>query len=172
MPVQGDRRGAAPQQPRMEIPAKLTIREGTLITVRVDQPVSSDRNQPGDPFSAILVRPVVVDGVVVAERGQTLTGRVVEAQKAGKVKGVSRLAVELAELTLPDGQTKSNGVAWSLTGRGPYMPTPLAYQGILYVLANNGVFDAYDLQTGQEIYRQRLPEAGSGFSASKRESKS
>ena len=33
-------------------------------------------------------------------------------------------------------------------------------------LANNGVFDAYDLQTGEEIYRQRLPQIGSGFSAS------
>jgi len=46
------------------------------------------------------------------------------------------------------------------------MPTPLGYNGILYVLANNGVFDAYDLETGEEIYRQRLPHVGSGFSAS------
>jgi outer membrane protein assembly factor BamB len=46
------------------------------------------------------------------------------------------------------------------------MPTPLAYDGILYVLANNGLFDAYDLRTGEEIYRQRLPLVGSGFSAS------
>ena len=46
------------------------------------------------------------------------------------------------------------------------MPTPLVYHGLLYVLANNGVFDAYDLQTGEEIYRQRLPLIGSGFSAS------
>ncbi len=58
------------------------------------------------------------------------------------------------------------GVAWSKTARGPYMPTPLVYGGILYVLANNGVFDAYDLRTGTEIYRQRLPNVGSGFSAS------
>jgi outer membrane protein assembly factor BamB len=34
------------------------------------------------------------------------------------------------------------------------------------VLANNGVFDAYKLATGEEVYRQRLPHAGSGFSAS------
>ena len=34
------------------------------------------------------------------------------------------------------------------------------------MLANNGVFDAYDLKTGQEIYRQRLDPIGSGFSAS------
>ena len=39
-------------------------------------------------------------------------------------------------------------------------------QGFLYVLANNGCFDAYDLKTGTEIYRQRLPLVGSGFSAS------
>jgi outer membrane protein assembly factor BamB len=34
------------------------------------------------------------------------------------------------------------------------------------VLANNGVFDAYDVKTGEEIYRQRLEPVGSGFSAS------
>jgi outer membrane protein assembly factor BamB len=61
----------------------------------------------------------------------------------------------------PDGT-----VAWSKTGRGPYMPTPIIYQGLLYVLANNGVLDAYDLKTGAEVYRQRLEKVGNGFSAS------
>jgi outer membrane protein assembly factor BamB len=70
------------------------------------------------------------------------------------------------DLTLNEGQTSSAAIAWTRTGRGSYMPTPLAYQGILYVLANNGVLDAYDMQTGEEIYRQRLPVVGSGFSAS------
>ena len=70
------------------------------------------------------------------------------------------------DITLPKEQTSNKAVAWSKTGRGSYMPTPLAYDGILYVLANNGVFDAYDLQTGLEIYRQRLDPVGSGFSAS------
>ena len=70
------------------------------------------------------------------------------------------------DITLPKDQTSSQAIAWSKTGRGSYMPTPLAYDGVLYVLANNGVFDAYDLQTGQEIYRQRLDPIGSGFSAS------
>lgn len=70
------------------------------------------------------------------------------------------------DLTLPAGKTSSDAVVWSRTGRGSYMPTPLVYDGILYVLANNGLLDAYDLQTGAEIYRQRLPLVGSGFSAS------
>jgi outer membrane protein assembly factor BamB len=46
------------------------------------------------------------------------------------------------------------------------MPTPLSYKGNLYVLSNNGLFDAYNLKTGAEVYRQRLSLVGSGFSAS------
>jgi outer membrane protein assembly factor BamB len=70
------------------------------------------------------------------------------------------------DLTLRAGETRNTSVAWSWTGRGSYMPTPLAYRGIVYVLANNGVFDAYDVTTGKEIYRQRLALIGSGYSAS------
>ena len=70
------------------------------------------------------------------------------------------------DITLKDNQTSSKHVRWSRTARGPYMPTPLIYDGLLYVLANQGLLDAYDLDTGEEIYRQRIPHGGSGFSAS------
>jgi len=70
------------------------------------------------------------------------------------------------DVTLPQGKTSSAAIAWSRTGRGSYMPTPLIYNGILYVLGNNGVFDAYELKTGVEIYRQRLATIGDGYSAS------
>ncbi len=65
------------------------------------------------------------------------------------------------------GKTKpSPDVAWSVTGRGPFTPTPLAYRGVLYVLANNGVLDTYDVDTGTELFRARVPQIGGGFSAS------
>jgi len=70
------------------------------------------------------------------------------------------------DLTLPEGKTSSGAIAWSRTGRGSYMPTPIIYDGILYVLGNNGVFDAYELRTGAEVYRQRLATIGDGYSAS------
>jgi outer membrane protein assembly factor BamB len=70
------------------------------------------------------------------------------------------------DLTLGDGETRGQSIAWSRTARGSYMPTPLIYGGLLYVLANNGVLDAYNLKSGDEIYRQRLPEIGNGYSAS------
>ena len=92
------------QQPQAPVPAQLTMPAGTFVTVRVNQYLSSDRNQAGDAFSATLVQPLVVNGVVVAEPGQTIAGRVAEAQKAGRIEGTARLGVQLTELTLVDGQ--------------------------------------------------------------------
>ena len=70
-------------------------------------------------------------------------------------------------ITLPlDQKTENQSVAWSKVHRGPYMPTPLFYHDSLYVLGNAGILDAYDFKTGREIYRQRLSNPGSGFSAS------
>jgi hypothetical protein len=86
------------------VPSQLTIPAGTFITVRVNQMLSSDRNQAGDAFSATLVEPLVVNGVVVAEPGQTIGGRVAEAVKAGHIEGVARLGIQLTTLTLVDGQ--------------------------------------------------------------------
>lgn len=97
--------GAAPQAPMMApLPAKLTLPASTWITIRVDQPLSSDHNQPGDFFAATLAQPLVADGIVVARRGQMVGGVVSEAVKAGRAKGVSRLRLELAEISLVDGR--------------------------------------------------------------------
>ena len=70
------------------------------------------------------------------------------------------------DITLPAGSTSSAFIAWSRQQRGPYMPTPLIYGGLLYILQNQGIFDCYNLATGEEIYRERIPHQGSGFSAS------
>ncbi len=70
------------------------------------------------------------------------------------------------DITLAEGQTASTSIAWSKKQRGSYMPTPIIYRDHLYVLANSGVFDCYNLKTGEEIYRQRITHRGSGFSAS------
>jgi len=99
--------------------------------------------------------PVAGDGLIIVASGRA-PERPIFAVKPG-VRG---------DITLPKGETRSKAVAWSHSGRGPYMPTPLVYRGILYVLQNNGILDAYDLRSGEEIYRARLPYIGSGFSAS------
>jgi len=90
--------------PSQTVPPRVRLQAGTFVTVRVDQMLSSDKNQVGDGFAATLTRPLIADGVVVAQRGQMIGGRVSEVQKAGRVKGVSHLGVQLTDLTLVDGQ--------------------------------------------------------------------
>jgi hypothetical protein len=86
------------------LPESLTIPAGTVIQVRASDWLSSDRNKPGDEFIATLAQPIVVDGWVVMRRNQNIIGRVTDAKRAGRVKGVSKLQLDLSQLTLVDGQ--------------------------------------------------------------------
>jgi outer membrane protein assembly factor BamB len=99
--------------------------------------------------------PVFKDGLFVIASGRQPEGPIFVVRQNAK-----------GDLTLAAGKTNSEAIAWSRIARGPYMPTPLIYRGLLYVLNNNGIFDAYNLGSGEEVYRQRLPNIGSGFSAS------
>jgi hypothetical protein len=93
-----------PPVPNVAVPPTLTVPAGTFVTVRLLGSLSSDVNQQGDGFSATLEQPIVIDGWVVARRGQIAIGRVVSVQKAGRVKGVSSLGIALSELPLVDGR--------------------------------------------------------------------
>ena len=90
--------------PPANSPVRLTLPAGTWITVRVNEPISSDHAQPNDAFTASLAAPVIADGRVIAHRGQMVAGIVTEAQKAGRVKGLSKLGLELTEMSLADGR--------------------------------------------------------------------
>jgi len=59
---------------------------------------------PGDTFAATLDQELVADGFVIAERGARVEGRVVAADRGGKVKGVASLSVELTRVHTSDGQ--------------------------------------------------------------------
>ena len=90
--------------PAQSVPGTLTVPAGTILLVRVNDYLSSDRNQIGDHFTAVLENPLVVNGWVVARRGQVLVGQVKEARKAGRIKGTSELGVEPTDLTVVDGR--------------------------------------------------------------------
>src|ERR1022692_2658082 len=100
---QAQRTAGAPAaaRPAYGLPQQVTMKAGTFVTVRINEMLASNKNQPGDSFSGTLAQAIVVDGVVVAQRGQTVYGRVAEADK---VKGVSHLGVELTGITLADGE--------------------------------------------------------------------
>jgi hypothetical protein len=82
----------------------VTINPGTVLTVRLEEALSTDRSFAGDQFRASLSAPLVVNGFVIAERGARVIGRVAEIDKGGKMQGVAHLALELTSLTTSDGQ--------------------------------------------------------------------
>jgi hypothetical protein len=107
---------AAMNPPSYGLPAEMTMKSGTFVTVRLAQSLSSDRNHPGETFVAHLAQPLIVDGVVVAERGATVYGTVEQAERA-KAGTSSRLAVQLTGLTFADGtQTPVKSLMVSHTG--------------------------------------------------------
>jgi len=70
------------------------------------------------------------------------------------------------DITLPERATSGGPVLWTRENAGSYMPTPVVYDGRLYVLKNQGILTCWDLRTGEQVYEQRLPGVTSGFSAS------
>jgi len=78
-------------------PRQVTLETGMAIPIRLNESLTSDRTVTGEPFEASLVEPFVVDGLVIAERGARVTGRIVNSAKA-------RVELVLATLATSDGQ--------------------------------------------------------------------
>jgi hypothetical protein len=107
---------AEPPAPRMEenlsrppakparVPAKVTIPEGTSISVRINSTLSTETSKDGERFTGTLDSPIVVDEMVIAEKGARVEGRVAESTPSGRVKGKAELAVVLTSLATSDGQ--------------------------------------------------------------------
>ena len=70
------------------------------------------------------------------------------------------------DITLKAGETSNEFIAWSNATGGPYNPSPLFYDGRLYVLFDRGQLSCLDAKTGKVLYdRQRLPN-GNAFTSS------
>jgi hypothetical protein len=96
----------AQSQPAPVPPPPVVINTGTLLTVTIDQTVSSKTNNNGDSFAASLAAPITVDGVTVLPTGTRAHGTVVQADSAGRVKGGAVLALVLDSITV-NGQAMS-----------------------------------------------------------------
>lgn len=71
------------------------------------------------------------------------------------------------DITPKGTEETSSGLEWTQRLGGPYMPTPILYDGRYYVLYDLGFMSCYDAKTGKEIYkRQRLGTGGQQFTAS------
>jgi outer membrane protein assembly factor BamB len=80
----------------------------------------------------------------------------VEAQTAFTKRESAMLAIRPGG----KGEVAKDQVAWKEQHALPEVPSPLYYQGRLYVVTNGGIASCYDAQTGKMLYRQRLGASG------------
>jgi outer membrane protein assembly factor BamB len=94
--------------------------------------------------------PVFGDGMVIATSG--FRGNSLKAIRLAGAKGDI---------------TGTPNVVWTLDRDTPYVPSPLLYDGIVYILkTNNGLLSAFDARTGKPHYQvQRLEQAPNVFSS-------
>jgi outer membrane protein assembly factor BamB len=69
-------------------------------------------------------------------------------------------------ISLAEGKTSNDAVAWSYTREGGYMCTPLVYRGLVYIVKFNGVLTVYDARTGERKFQERLAGGTAAFTSS------
>lgn len=83
-----------------------TLASGTQLSAELLTTLDAKQAKPGDEFRMRVLKPVVVDGKRVVDKGATLVGRVTESTKADGKQGVSQLRLAFDQirnknLTLP-----------------------------------------------------------------------
>jgi outer membrane protein assembly factor BamB len=66
------------------------------------------------------------------------------------------------DITPAEGAATSEGVAWSTTGSGLSMSSPLLHEGLIYIVERRrGMIFCYEAATGEPVYQSvRIPDAG------------
>ena len=102
-PQQGN--GYPPQQgynppPPQQPSGPVTIPQGTLVRVRLSEPLDTAQVKDGAVFQATVAADVYQGGVLAVPRGAVLTGQVVEAKKGGPLGGSATLRLQLTNINL------------------------------------------------------------------------
>jgi len=110
---------AAAPQPAPEAPPKpIVVPAGTVLTVRLQQALSSKTSNQGDPFNATLAEPVLVGGKTVIPAGSSVSGTVTEAHQAGRFKGGATLNLVLSAVTVGPKTYQISTTTMSQTSKG------------------------------------------------------
>ena len=80
-------------------PKKLIIDQGTQLTVRLVDPIDSEKNQTGETFHATLNAPLTSDGEEAVPAGVEVVGHLVSVKSAGKFAGQSEVVLQLDSLS-------------------------------------------------------------------------
>jgi len=89
-----------PAVPQVQEPEFSTIPNGTVIRVRLQEPLDTAVNKTGDTFRAILDQDIEVNGNVTAPRGSLLEGKLSNVTRSGRVEGLAAISLQLVILRI------------------------------------------------------------------------
>ena len=97
--------------------------------------------------------PFAYDGLLYIDGGR---GAALVALRPGGV----------GDISLGKDQTSNEFVVWSQARAGTYLPSPVAYEGGVYVLTETGILTRFDSKTGKQTYKTRIDPAATAFTTS------
>ncbi|HEX5731343.1 MAG TPA: peptidoglycan-binding protein [Blastocatellia bacterium] len=81
-----------------------TLPPDTIISMRMDQTLSSKSSRVGDRFTASVTEPVQANGRVVIPAGTIVEGRVTQVTPAKRMSKAGMIAIDFDSITMPDGR--------------------------------------------------------------------
>ena len=95
----------------------VTIPPGSMLRIRINRGLDSNHIQPGTPFDGTVLNDVAADGAIAIPRGASVQGTVVDARKAGALKGQGELSLEINSVTLGGVVYPLSTQLWEQRGR-------------------------------------------------------
>ncbi len=91
-----------------EVSERPILPAGSLLRVRMKTTLSDKTNKTGDPFTAQMIEPLLVNGEEVIPGGSFVNGHVAFVKESGRVKGVAEMRLVIDNIVLPEGDVRYN----------------------------------------------------------------
>ncbi len=101
-------------------PMGIVVPAGTAMTIRLIDPVNSERDSLGQTYRASIDQPIAINGQTVIPRGADATVALVQSKQSGKIQGRTVLTLQLRSVTV-NGQSHdvvSSDVVQASASRG------------------------------------------------------
>jgi hypothetical protein len=96
--MRGESPAGSPAKEKVITTMPMDVPAGTDLVLTLETPVSSETANPDQAVRAKVAKPVVISGMEVIPAGAPVTGAVVSAERAGRVKGRASIALRFNEV--------------------------------------------------------------------------
>ena len=109
--------GAYGPQGGQQAGVDVTVPSGALLRVRINRGLDSNHTKVGTPFEGTVLSDIAANGEIAIPRGATVQGVVVDAKKAGALKGEGELSLQIDSVTLGGFNYPLVSDVWQREGR-------------------------------------------------------